>query len=199
MSNTCCKDVSPAVPALLSTMLESHVHKLFVTERMITCPAGDPVVVDKHSATSFLSRTLLYNSMDFELVVPGNLERECIEEQCNYEEAREVFEDDAKTVMLLYSHLHDQLYVSNPLWWLYCKIIVKSQHCPNNFGPNCILTVERQTGNVTLTWIQTIRLPVDPRNHDSFFRECFSNQCSLYRNSSNCHLNTHLNIWGKDS
>ncbi|XP_026216025.1 transmembrane gamma-carboxyglutamic acid protein 2 isoform X2 [Anabas testudineus] len=58
---------------------------------------GDPVVVDKHSATSFLSRTLLYNSWDMELVVPGNLERECMEEQCNYEEAREVFEDDAKT------------------------------------------------------------------------------------------------------
>lgn len=65
------------------------------------CPAGDPVVVDKHSAASFLSRTLLYNHMDFELVVPGNLERECIEEKCNYEEAREVFEDDAKTVRLL--------------------------------------------------------------------------------------------------
>lgn len=59
------------------------------------------MVVDKHSATSFLSRTLLYNQMDFELVVPGNLERECMEEQCNYEEAREVFEDDAKTVTLL--------------------------------------------------------------------------------------------------
>lgn len=69
------------------------------------CPAGDPVVVGKRSATSFLSRTLLYNSWDFELVVPGNLERECIEEQCNYEEAREVFEDDAKTVLLLYSPL----------------------------------------------------------------------------------------------
>ncbi|KAF3699521.1 Transmembrane gamma-carboxyglutamic acid protein 4 [Channa argus] len=57
----------------------------------------DPVVVDKQSAVSFLSRSLLYNSWDFELVVPGNLKRECLEEKCSYEEAREVFEDDIKT------------------------------------------------------------------------------------------------------
>lgn len=63
--------------------------------------AGEPVLVDEQSASSFLSRSLLYNHWDFELVVPGNLERECLEEKCSYEEAREVFEDDAKTVMLL--------------------------------------------------------------------------------------------------
>lgn len=28
----------------------------------------------------------------------GNLERECIEEKCNFEEAREVFENVEKTV-----------------------------------------------------------------------------------------------------
>lgn len=59
------------------------------------------VLVDEESASSFLSRSLLYNSWDFELVVPDSLERECIEELCSYEEAREVFEDNAKTVMLL--------------------------------------------------------------------------------------------------
>uniref|UniRef100_A0A8C4GHG7 Proline rich Gla (G-carboxyglutamic acid) 2 n=1 Tax=Dicentrarchus labrax TaxID=13489 RepID=A0A8C4GHG7_DICLA len=47
------------------------------------------------SATSFLSRSLLYNSWDLELVVTDNLERECVEEMCSYEEAREVFEDDS--------------------------------------------------------------------------------------------------------
>ncbi|KAA8584797.1 hypothetical protein FQN60_003491 [Etheostoma spectabile] len=59
---------------------------------------GEPVLVDGQSASSFLSRSLLYNSWDLELVVPGDLERECVEEKCSYEEAREVFEDDAKTV-----------------------------------------------------------------------------------------------------
>lgn len=56
------------------------------------------VLVNEESASSFLSRSLLYNSWDFELVVPDSLERECIEELCTYEEAREVFEDNTKTV-----------------------------------------------------------------------------------------------------
>lgn len=56
------------------------------------------MLVDEQAAASFLSRSLLYNSWDFELVVPGNLERECYEEVCNYEEAREVFEDVMQTV-----------------------------------------------------------------------------------------------------
>uniref|UniRef100_A0A3Q0SRR4 Proline rich Gla (G-carboxyglutamic acid) 2 n=1 Tax=Amphilophus citrinellus TaxID=61819 RepID=A0A3Q0SRR4_AMPCI len=58
-----------------------------------------PVLVDEQAAASFLSRSLLYNSWDFELVVPGDVERECNEEICNYEEAREIFEDDKKTVI----------------------------------------------------------------------------------------------------
>ncbi|XP_030649772.1 transmembrane gamma-carboxyglutamic acid protein 2 [Chanos chanos] len=58
---------------------------------------GNNVFLPDQSAVSFLSRSLLYNSWDFELVVQGNLERECLEEMCSYEEAREVFENDADT------------------------------------------------------------------------------------------------------
>ncbi len=58
------------------------------------------MLVDEQSATSFLSRSLLYNSWDLEVIVPDDLERECMEEMCSYEEAREVFEDDSKTVTL---------------------------------------------------------------------------------------------------
>ncbi|XP_056256637.1 transmembrane gamma-carboxyglutamic acid protein 2 isoform X1 [Seriola aureovittata] len=58
---------------------------------------GEPVLLDEQSATSFLSRSLLYNSWDFELLVSDSLERECMEEMCSREEAREVFEDDAQT------------------------------------------------------------------------------------------------------
>ncbi|XP_016887904.1 transmembrane gamma-carboxyglutamic acid protein 4 isoform X2 [Cynoglossus semilaevis] len=54
-------------------------------EREIFVGAGD--------AHSFLGRHLLFNRFDFEIFVPGNLERECFEEVCNYEEAREVFEN----------------------------------------------------------------------------------------------------------
>lgn len=55
------------------------------------------VFLDDSTAHKFLGRKLLYNYWDFELIVPDNLERECIEEICSYEEAREVFEDDKKT------------------------------------------------------------------------------------------------------
>ncbi|XP_056334170.1 transmembrane gamma-carboxyglutamic acid protein 4 [Danio aesculapii] len=49
-------------------------------------------VVDQE-ANTFLGRHLLFNRFDFEIFTPGNLERECFEEVCNYEEAREVFEN----------------------------------------------------------------------------------------------------------
>ncbi|MBN3305341.1 TMG4 protein, partial [Amia calva] len=56
------------------------------------------VFVNENEAATFLGRHLLANRFDFELFTPGNLERECNEELCNFEEAREVFEDTAKTV-----------------------------------------------------------------------------------------------------
>ncbi|XP_051846895.1 transmembrane gamma-carboxyglutamic acid protein 2 [Antechinus flavipes] len=37
------------------------------------------------------------NHWDLELLTPGNLERECLEERCSWEEAREVFEDRTLT------------------------------------------------------------------------------------------------------
>lgn len=55
------------------------------------------VFLEAGQAHRFLGRRLHYNHWDFELVTPGNLERECREEVCNYEEAREIFEDDALT------------------------------------------------------------------------------------------------------
>lgn len=56
------------------------------------------VFVGESNAKLFLGRHLLLNRFDFEMFVPGNLERECIEEICNYEEAREVFENIPDTV-----------------------------------------------------------------------------------------------------
>ncbi|CAN9505317.1 unnamed protein product [Ophioblennius macclurei] len=69
---------------------------------------GAPLLLDQQAATSFLSRSLLYNSWDFELVVTDNLERECNEEQCSYEEAREVFEDDAATELFWTQYVNNQ-------------------------------------------------------------------------------------------
>lgn len=51
------------------------------------------VFVEEEEANTFLGRHLLFNRFDFEIFTPGDLERECYEEVCNYEEAREVFEN----------------------------------------------------------------------------------------------------------
>ncbi|XP_051899226.1 transmembrane gamma-carboxyglutamic acid protein 2-like [Pristis pectinata] len=60
--------------------------------------AGAKVFMDEREAAVFLNRKLLYNSWDFELITPGDIERECYEEVCNFEEAHEIFEDDKKTL-----------------------------------------------------------------------------------------------------
>ncbi|XP_034382012.1 transmembrane gamma-carboxyglutamic acid protein 4 isoform X2 [Cyclopterus lumpus] len=61
--------------------------------RLLSKHEDQEVVVGEGDAKSFLGRHLLFNRFDFEIFVPGNLERECYEEDCNYEEAREVFEN----------------------------------------------------------------------------------------------------------
>lgn len=58
--------------------------------------AGE-VFTTKESANVFMHRRLLYNRFDLELFTPGDMERECYEEFCNYEEAREIIGDDEKT------------------------------------------------------------------------------------------------------
>ncbi|XP_037544726.1 transmembrane gamma-carboxyglutamic acid protein 2 [Nematolebias whitei] len=76
---------------LLSLLQMAHCS---VTNRHVP---GKLVLLDEQSAVSFLSRSLLANNWDFELVVKDDLQRECYDELCNYEEARECFEDDAAT------------------------------------------------------------------------------------------------------
>ena len=63
---------------------------------MIYCAVS--VFVEERDANAVLQRRRRANSGFLEELQQGNLERECIEEICDYEEAREVFEDDAKTV-----------------------------------------------------------------------------------------------------
>ncbi|XP_059960033.1 transmembrane gamma-carboxyglutamic acid protein 4 isoform X2 [Mesoplodon densirostris] len=60
--------------------------------------AGEEVFTSKEEANLFIRRHLLYNRFDLELFTPGDLERECREELCNYEEAREIFVDEDKTM-----------------------------------------------------------------------------------------------------
>ncbi|KAM4601682.1 uncharacterized protein ACJ7VT_019731 [Polymixia lowei] len=55
------------------------------------------VFLERGDAHGVLQRSRRANTGFLEELKPGNLERECIEEICDYEEAREVFEDDDNT------------------------------------------------------------------------------------------------------
>ncbi|XP_067298446.1 coagulation factor VIIi [Pseudorasbora parva] len=71
------------------------------------------VFLDKDGASSVLRRVRRANTF-LEEMKRGNLERECIEEICDYEEAREVFEDDAKTKDFWMSYSAKEPCLTNP-------------------------------------------------------------------------------------
>lgn len=60
-----------------------------------------PPFLSAQAAGSVLQRPKRANTGFFEELLEGNLERECLEEKCDLEEAREFFEDDVKTVRIL--------------------------------------------------------------------------------------------------
>uniref|UniRef100_A0A3P8W5M1 Coagulation factor VIIi n=1 Tax=Cynoglossus semilaevis TaxID=244447 RepID=A0A3P8W5M1_CYNSE len=62
------------------------------------------VFVEQHDANNILQRWRRANSGFLEELKQGNLERECIEEICSYEEAREVFEDEDRTIQFWLSY-----------------------------------------------------------------------------------------------
>lgn len=57
-----------------------------------------PAVFQAPPTHGVFLRSKRANQFLLEEILQGNLERECHEELCNYEEAREYFEDDARTV-----------------------------------------------------------------------------------------------------
>lgn len=77
--------------------------------------APSPVFLSSETADSVLRRHKRSNTGVFEELLEGNLERECLEETCDLEEAREVFENDEKTVgiyfvFILYTFIFFGLY-----------------------------------------------------------------------------------------
>uniref|UniRef100_A0A8C3AU48 Coagulation factor IX n=1 Tax=Cyclopterus lumpus TaxID=8103 RepID=A0A8C3AU48_CYCLU len=65
-------------------------------------------------ADSVLKRHKRYNSGVFEELLEGNLERECLEEACVLEEAREYFEDDQKTMEFWVGYIDGDQCKSSP-------------------------------------------------------------------------------------
>ncbi|XP_066545759.1 protein Z, vitamin K-dependent plasma glycoprotein a [Amia ocellicauda] len=55
------------------------------------------VFLDKHDASEVIARHRRANEGNEEKNLPPNLERECVQEVCSYEEAREIFQDTYRT------------------------------------------------------------------------------------------------------
>uniref|UniRef100_A0A3B4AY71 Coagulation factor IX n=1 Tax=Periophthalmus magnuspinnatus TaxID=409849 RepID=A0A3B4AY71_9GOBI len=79
----------------LSIYLSNLLDNMFF---IAPAPVTETVFLTTQSAHDVLQRHKRHNTGLLEEVLEGNLERECIEEKCDLEEARETFENDEKTV-----------------------------------------------------------------------------------------------------
>ncbi|XP_039600573.1 protein Z, vitamin K-dependent plasma glycoprotein b [Polypterus senegalus] len=84
--------------------------------------ANENVFLPRESASKILHRHRRANRYLLEEILQGNIERECFEEVCSYEEAREYFEDDTKTKK----------------FWLAYKDIDQCKSNPCQNGGTCI-------------------------------------------------------------
>ncbi|XP_062303318.1 coagulation factor X [Osmerus eperlanus] len=98
------------------------------------------VFLSSDDASQVLVRHKRANS-GWEEVRKGNMERECVEERCDYEEAREIFEDDTKTIEFWNKYFDGDACVSIPCanggvcmdgigkYTCYCKSEFKGYNC----------------------------------------------------------------------
>ncbi|XP_061582328.1 coagulation factor IXa [Cololabis saira] len=77
-------------------------------------PASGPVFISDLAANGVLRRHKRYNTGIFEELWEGDLERECLEEKCDLEEAREYFENDEKTMEFWAGYIDGNQCKSNP-------------------------------------------------------------------------------------
>ncbi|KAG7270919.1 hypothetical protein CRUP_025670 [Coryphaenoides rupestris] len=142
------------------------------------------VFVEEEAANAFLGRHLLFNRFDFEIFTPGNLERECYEEVCNYEEAREVFENDMDTEIFWKKYTEEKdkgpgrldvtsllvgliaagvaVVIISLLTWYFCQ-----GKCKDGLSHTSSVRVRRRRSNASLILrrLEEVALqPVFPRN-----------------------------------
>uniref|UniRef100_A0A3B4ZYT6 Coagulation factor IX n=1 Tax=Stegastes partitus TaxID=144197 RepID=A0A3B4ZYT6_9TELE len=110
--------------------------------------SAGPVFLSGQAADSVLRRHKRYNTGVFEELLQGNLERECIEEVCDLEEARETFENDEKTMEFWAGYVDGNQCKPNPcLNEGSCKDQVGDYTCTcvSGFtGRNCEIVVARR-------------------------------------------------------
>uniref|UniRef100_A0A3Q4ADY0 Coagulation factor IX n=1 Tax=Mola mola TaxID=94237 RepID=A0A3Q4ADY0_MOLML len=122
------------------------VMALFSLPFLFPAPASGPMFLSGETASRVLRRQKRANTGVFEELLEGNLERECLEETCNLEEAREVFEDDEKTTLWISSD-GNQCESSPCLNQGSCKDHLGSYtcRCPSGFtGRDCEIVIAKR-------------------------------------------------------
>ncbi|KAG7484280.1 hypothetical protein MATL_G00047940 [Megalops atlanticus] len=108
---------------------------------------GASVFLPQHTADTVLKRQRRYNT-PFEEMKAGNLERECFEEKCSWEEAREVFENREKTMEFWVGYVDGDQCESSPCQnGGVCKDGMSSYLCwcsVGYTGKNCEIETVRQ-------------------------------------------------------
>ncbi|KAL7389470.1 hypothetical protein ABVT39_004437 [Epinephelus coioides] len=106
------------------------------------------VFVSQQTADAVLRRLRRYNSGHFEELSKANLERECREETCTMEEAREWFEDDDKTMAFWAGYIDGDQCKPPPCQNDgVCEDGINSYVCwckPDFSGKNCEMEVTKQ-------------------------------------------------------
>ncbi|XP_029460527.1 vitamin K-dependent protein Z [Rhinatrema bivittatum] len=99
------------------------------------------VFLSAKDANEVIPRYRRANLLFIEELLHGHLERECLEERCNHEEAREYFEDDVKTEMFWKSYFGGRQCSSDPCMNNgTCEDTIRSYTCtcPEDYsGNNC--------------------------------------------------------------
>ncbi|KAI1898075.1 hypothetical protein AGOR_G00068610 [Albula goreensis] len=128
----------------------AHIHvflTLVVWELLLEPSCGASVFLPQSSADAVLTRQKRHNSGIFEEVWKGNLERECLEERCDLEEAREVFENTEKTMEFWVGYIDSNQCLSSPCQnGGECKDNLRSYFCkcPTGYaGRDCEIETER--------------------------------------------------------
>uniref|UniRef100_A0A671M026 Coagulation factor IX n=1 Tax=Sinocyclocheilus anshuiensis TaxID=1608454 RepID=A0A671M026_9TELE len=138
--------------------MASFVLVLFPHILLQTFAAPGSVFLDGEKADSILRRPRRANTGLFEEFLKGNVERECMEETCVLEEAREAFENDEKTMEFWASYVDGDQCKSSPCQNRgTCEDQMGTFTCnclPGYVGKNCEI-VKFPCGKVTKTAVRT--------------------------------------------